>query len=86
MLQFTNNNIINFNINPLVGVNNNISIDLEMNDMTTVSMDQLITDLVAKGWTDGTLNFINQSTGNTPTTGAADYITLDTVLNWTILF
>ena len=65
-----------FDITPLGGSNNNINIALQSNDMTTVSMDDLINDLDVKGWINGSLNVSNQSTTQQPTTTAAAYISL----------
>jgi len=75
-MQFANNNIVNFDITPLTGLNNNIQIRLENNDMTTITMDQLIVDLDAKGWINGNLIIDSQSTGQQPNTSSAAYISL----------
>jgi len=86
-LRFNNNNIVSFDVTPLTGANNNINpLRLNSNDMTTITMDQLISDLVSKGWQNGNLIIDSQSTGQLPTSTAADFITLDTVLNWNITY
>ena len=51
----------------MIRSNNGINIALQFNDMTTVSMDDLINDLDTKGWVTGQLNLSNQSTGQQPT-------------------
>ena len=76
-LRFNINNIVNFDVTPLTGPNNNINpLRLNNNDMTTVSMDDLIVDLDNKGWINGNLFLDSQSTAQQPTIGAAAYISL----------
>ena len=76
-LRFNNNNVVNFDITPLTGANNSINpLRLNDNDMTTLSMDSLISDLDSKGWINGNLFLNAQSTAQQPTISALAYISL----------
>lgn len=87
-LLFSSCSLTAFDITPLTGTNNNISISLQNNLLTAAAVNELLVDLDTKGWTNGTLTV--SGTGNAApdgTSGGFDGLTAKTNLvgkGWSI--